>query len=126
MGAGRPGRGGAGVDVGGEAPLAVWHELARELVAVCRRPRRRANWPASWPPPPISPRPRASAVPPPVASPELERLRIFDAVLRLVEWAAAQRPLLLVAEDLHRADRASIALASHIGRRLAACLCCSC
>jgi len=38
-----------------------------------------------------------------VAAPELERLRLFDAVLRLVEWAA-RRPVLLVAEDTHRAD----------------------
>ena len=58
-------------------------------------------------------------VPPPVAAPELERLRVFDAVLRLVEWAAGGRPLLLVAEDVHRADRASLSLCAHIGRRLA-------
>ena len=45
---------------------------------------------------------------------------MFDAVLRLVEWAAAGRPVLLVAEDVHRADRASLALSAHIGRRLAA------
>jgi hypothetical protein len=45
---------------------------------------------------------------------------VFDAVLRLVEWAAAGRPVLLVAEDVHRADRASLALSAHIGRRLAA------
>jgi hypothetical protein len=58
--------------------------------------------------------------PPPVASPELERLRVFDAVLRLVEWAASDRPVLLVAEDVHRADPASMQLCAHIGRRLAA------
>ena len=55
-----------------------------------------------------------------MASPELERLRLFDAVLRLVEWAAAGRPVLLVAEDVHRADPASMQLCAHIGRRLAA------
>jgi hypothetical protein len=60
-----------------------------------------------------------TAAPPVVAAPELERLRLFDAVLRLVEWAASERPVLLVAEDLHRADRASLALCAHIGRRLA-------
>ena len=61
-----------------------------------------------------------SRTPPPlVAAPELERLRLFDAVLRLVEWAATGRPVLLVAEDTHRADRASLALCAHIGRRLA-------
>jgi hypothetical protein len=45
---------------------------------------------------------------------------VFDAALRLVEWAAAGRPVLLVAEDVHRADRASLALCAHVGRRLAA------
>ena len=45
---------------------------------------------------------------------------MFDAVLRLVEWAAAGRPVLLVAEDVHRADPASMQLCAHIGRRLAA------
>ena len=54
-----------------------------------------------------------------MSSPELERLRVFDAVLRLVEWAAAGRPVLLVAEDVHRADPASMQLCAHIGRRLA-------
>ena len=55
-----------------------------------------------------------------MSSPELERLRVFDAVLHLVEWAAAGRPVLLVAEDVHRADPASLQLCAHIGRRLAA------
>ena len=45
---------------------------------------------------------------------------MFDAVLHLVEWAAAARPVLLVAEDVHRADSASLQLCAHIGRRLAA------
>jgi DNA-binding SARP family transcriptional activator/tetratricopeptide (TPR) repeat protein len=121
VGAGARAAVGAGVDVGGEAPLAIWHELARELVAVVPTPPPSAAWPAELGrlAPDLAAALGHPAVPPPVASPELERLRIFDAVLRLVEWAAAQRPLLLVAEDLHRADRASIALCTHIGRRLA-------
>ncbi|HVN11829.1 MAG TPA: AAA family ATPase [Kineosporiaceae bacterium] len=111
---------GAGVDVGGEAPLAVWHDLARELVELVPTPPPGTGWPAELGrlAPDLAAALGSAAVPPPVASPELERLRIFDAVLRLVEWAAAQRPVLLVAEDLHRADRASIALCTHIGRRV--------
>jgi predicted ATPase len=62
---------------------------------------------------------RRTGVPAPIAAPELERLRIFDGALRLVEWAAVGRPVLLVAEDVHRADRASLQLTTHIGRRLA-------
>ena len=113
---------GAGVDVGGAAPLATWQELlpqlARDVPARRRTPTGRPNsagWrrtsPPGW---------AATEPPPPVSSPELERLRVFDAVLRLVEWAAADRPVLLVAEDVHRADPASMQLCAHIGRRLAA------
>ena len=113
---------GAGVDVGGEAPLAVWQELARALVGVVPPPPERAGWPAELGrlAPDLAGALGCRVVPPVVASPELERLRLFDAVLRLVEWAAAGRPVLLVAEDVHRADRASLALCAHIGRRLAA------
>ncbi len=112
---------GAGVDVGGEAPLAVWQELARELVRIVPMPPEGAGWPAELGrlTPDLATALGRAAVPAPVAAPELERLRIFDAVLRLVEWAAVGRPVLLVAEDVHRADRASLALCAHIGRRLA-------
>jgi DNA-binding SARP family transcriptional activator/tetratricopeptide (TPR) repeat protein len=111
---------GAGVDVGGEAPLAMWQELARALVAVVPQPLEAAGWPAELGrlAPDLARALGRCGPPPPVASPELERLRVFDAVLRLVEWAAAGRPVLLVAEDVHRADRASLALCAHIGRRL--------
>jgi DNA-binding SARP family transcriptional activator/tetratricopeptide (TPR) repeat protein len=113
---------GSGVDVGGEAPLALWQELAHELVRSLPSPPQQASWPAELGR--LSPS-LALALghlggPAPVAAPELERLRIFDAMLRLVEWAAASRPVLLVAEDIHRADRASLQLCAHIGRRLAA------
>jgi DNA-binding SARP family transcriptional activator/tetratricopeptide (TPR) repeat protein len=114
---------GAGVDVGGEAPLALWQELARELVAVVPPPPEPVGWPAELGrlAPDLARAVGRHGPPPPVAAPELERLRVFDAVLRLVEWAAAGRPVLLVAEDVHRADRASLALCAHIGRRLGGC-----
>jgi DNA-binding SARP family transcriptional activator/tetratricopeptide (TPR) repeat protein len=112
---------GAGVDVGGEAPLAVWQELARALVAVVPAPPAAVGWPAELGrlAPDLARALGRDGPPPAVAAPELERLRLFDAVLRLVEWAAAGRPVLLVAEDVHRADRASLALCAHLGRRLA-------
>jgi len=113
---------GAGVDVGGEAPLQLWEELARALATVVPRPPEPLGWPAELGrlAPDLARALGRQGTPPLVAAPELERLRIFDAVLRLVEWAAAGRPVLLVAEDVHRADRASLALSAHIGRRLAA------
>ncbi len=112
---------GAGVDVGGEAPLAVWQELARELVRLVPAPPDTASWPAELGrlAPDLASALGRSTVPPPVASPELERMRIADAVVRLVEWATTGRPVLLVAEDVHRADRASMQLGTHIGRRVA-------
>jgi tetratricopeptide (TPR) repeat protein len=112
---------GAGVDVGGEAPLAIWQELVPQLARTVPPPPGQADWPAELGrlAPDLAAR-LGRGAPPPVASPELERLRLFDVVLRLVEWAAAGRPVLLVAEDVHRADPASMQLCAHIGRRLAA------
>jgi tetratricopeptide (TPR) repeat protein len=112
---------GAGVDVGGAAPLATWQELVPQLACGVPAPPGQADWPAELGrlAPDVAARLGRDEPPPPVASPELERLRIFDAVLRLVEWAAAGRPVLLVAEDVHRADPASMQLCAHIGRRLA-------
>ena len=112
---------GAGVDVGGEAPLAMWQELVPQLARTVPPPEH-ADWPAELGrlAPDIAARLGRDEPPPPVASPELERLRVFDAVLRLVEWAASGRPVLLVAEDVHRGDPASVQLCAHIGRRLAA------
>ncbi|HEY2270413.1 MAG TPA: AAA family ATPase, partial [Streptosporangiaceae bacterium] len=113
---------GAGVDVGGAAPLATWQELVPQLARSVPTPPEQADWPAELGrlAPDIATRLGRDEPPPPVSSPELERLRLFDAVLRLVEWAAAGRPVLLVAEDVHRADPASMQLCAHIGRRLAA------
>lgn len=113
---------GAGVDVGDPAPLALWQELAREMVHLVAPPPASAHWPAELGrlAPDLANALGRADVPAPVAAPELERLRVFDAVLRLVEWAASGRPVLLVAEDVHRADRASMALCTHIGRRLGA------
>ncbi len=112
---------GAGVDVGGEAPLALWQELVRELVRIVPAPPDTASWPGELGrlAPDLAHALGRPLVPAPVAAPELERLRIADAVVRLVEWACAGRPVLLVVEDVHRADRASLQLATHLGRRAA-------
>ena len=82
---------GAGVDVGGEAPLAIWQELAPQLARTVPLPPEQADWPAELGrlAPDIAARLGRNEPPPPVSSPELERLRVFDAVLGLVEWAAA-------------------------------------
>src|SRR5690242_13837012 len=86
---------GAGVDVGGTAPLAMWQELVPQLARAVPPPPEHADWPAELGrlAPDIAAR-LGRDQPPPVSSPELERLRLFDAVLRLVEWTAAGRPVL--------------------------------
>jgi DNA-binding SARP family transcriptional activator/tetratricopeptide (TPR) repeat protein len=109
-----------GVDVGGSMPFGVWLELARGLVAQVPPPAASALWPRELTrlSEDLGAALGRSGVAPPVATPELERLRVFEASLRLVEWAAADRPVLLVVDDAHHADRASLRLLAHLARRI--------
>ena len=111
---------GAGIDVGGETPFAAWLELARALVATAPPVPVSASWPAelSRLSAELGARLGRTEPPPAVAAPELERLRVFESVLRLVEWCCADRPALIALDDAHRADTASLRLSAHIGRRL--------
>lgn len=112
---------GSGIDVGGETPFAAWLELARSLVATVPAVPPDALWPIELNrlSPELGARLGRTGPPAPVAAPELERLRVFESVLRLVEWSSADRPALIALDDAHRADRASLRLTAHIGRRLA-------
>jgi DNA-binding SARP family transcriptional activator/tetratricopeptide (TPR) repeat protein len=111
---------GAGGDVGGETPFGLWLELARALVATVTPVPADAVWPVelSRLSPELGVRLGRTAAPPAVAAPEIERLRVFESVLRLVEWSCADRPALVALDDAHLADRASLRLTAHIGRRL--------
>ena len=110
----------AGLDVGGAMPFGVWLELARGLAAQVPPPAPAALWPLELTrlSEDLGAALGRSGVAPPVATPELERLRVFEASLRLVEWAAADRPVLIVVDDAHQADRASMRLLAHLARRL--------
>jgi hypothetical protein len=58
---------------------------------------------------------RIGGVPPPLADdPDAERLRLFDAVRDWLGAIAARRPVLLVLDDLHWADRSSLLLLRHV------------
>jgi DNA-binding CsgD family transcriptional regulator len=56
--------------------------------------------------------------PEPLWDPALERTRLFEAVSRLVERVAAERPLVLLVDDLHWADAASLELLHYLARGL--------
>ena len=58
-------------------------------------------------------------VPKPVEwSPELMPLRIADAFLKTVTAAAADSPVMLVVDDVHAADNASVAILHSVARKL--------
>ncbi|MRR52380.1 MAG: hypothetical protein EG825_15985, partial [Rhodocyclaceae bacterium] len=50
--------------------------------------------------------------------PKLRQQRLFDLVLDILTWGASQEPLLLVIEDLHWADNASLALLNYVARNI--------
>ncbi|MFF5289631.1 ATP-binding protein [Paractinoplanes globisporus] len=110
----------AGTGAVGETPFALWLELARQLVATVVPPPRGAGWPVelSRLSPELGARLGHPEAPPAVTAPELERLRVFESVLRLVEWSCVDRPALIAVDDAHRADRVSLRLTAHVGRRL--------
>jgi tetratricopeptide (TPR) repeat protein len=62
-------------------------------------------------------RERVPDIPEPVAlQPDEERVRLFDAVAQFLIALSASAPLVVVLDDLHWADGASIALLRHVGR----------
>jgi DNA-binding SARP family transcriptional activator len=109
---------GAALDLEAGPPFGPWSEALRELVRALPAPPSHASWPADLAR--LCPAAEAAwgRAPAPSASPDLERLRVFEAVTELVAWSAERAPVALLLEDLHRADPASLALLGHVGRRL--------
>jgi len=111
---------GASLDLGGAAPLGLWAELVRELARQLPPPPLGSGWPDDLAR--LAPEASASlAASAPRASPiapELQKARLFEAVVSLVEWAVRDRPLMLLIEDIHIADEASLQLIGYVARRL--------
>jgi DNA-binding SARP family transcriptional activator len=111
----------AGLDLGGLAPLSLWAELARSLLPTLPAPPAEASWPeellalaGELPPHFERTAARAGAV-----APDLQRTRLFEAIVAMLAWAAHDAPLLLVVEDAHAADGPSLELAAYAARRIA-------
>jgi DNA-binding SARP family transcriptional activator/tetratricopeptide (TPR) repeat protein len=111
----------AALDLGGMAPLSLWAELVRELLPALPAPAPDSAWPddlsvlsAELPAHFARGAGHSAAV-----APDLQRTRLYEAVVALLEWAARQAPVLLVLEDIHTADRASLELAAYAARRVA-------
>jgi DNA-binding SARP family transcriptional activator len=111
----------AALDLGGAAPLSMWAELLRELLPGLAAPPADSAWPDDLAAltaqlPPHFARTGAPGV---TVAPELQRTRLFEAVVALLAWAAGQAPLLLVLEDVHAGDAPSLELAAYAARRVA-------
>ena len=118
----------AALDLGGEtgerggAALGLWAELIGDLaLEELDVPPPGAAWPANLAAlvPDLARRVGAGAGDRPAASPDLERARLHEATVELLEWAARTRPLALALEDVHLADTASLELLAYAGRRAA-------
>ncbi len=112
----------AALDLGGSAPFSLWAELIRELLPSLPAPPTEAAWPddlavlASDLPEHFA----RSRAPVATVAPDLQRTRLFEAVVAMLGWAARSAPLLLVFEDAHAADGPSLELAAYAARRMSA------
>ena len=111
----------AALDLGGAAPFSLWAELIRELLPALTAPPVDVAWPddlavltAALP----AHFGRGGA-PSTAVAPDLQRTRLFEAVVALLGWAAHQAPVLLVFDDVHSADAPSLELAAYAARRVA-------
>jgi DNA-binding SARP family transcriptional activator/tetratricopeptide (TPR) repeat protein len=104
--------------LGGGAPFTLWAELIRDLADCLPPPPESATWPEELArlvpslPERLGRAPHAAR---PAGPPELERARLFEATVELVEHAA---PAALLFEDVHAADAASLELAAYVARRI--------
>ncbi len=102
---------GAGVALEGSAPMAPWAELLDGVLTGLDTPD--TSWRTQLGR--LIPRLDAGAG---LGRAGFDRLALHEAAVAAVAEAARAAPLLLVFEDAHLADAASLALLAHLGRRL--------
>jgi DNA-binding SARP family transcriptional activator len=110
----------AALDLGGSAPLGLWAELIRELLPLVPAPPAQDTWPDDLTVlvPQLPPHFARGGVHSSAIAPDLQRTRLFEAVVSLLAWSSRHAPLLLVMEDVHSADGPSLELAAYAARRL--------
>ena len=108
------------VDLGGAPPFAPWVELLAGLARELEPPPADAQWPEELArlAPSLARRLGRRRSAPPDVPPDLARARLFEAVVELAEHATADRPLVLVFDDVHLADDPTLQLAAYLARRI--------
>jgi tetratricopeptide (TPR) repeat protein len=106
-------------DAGGAAPYWLWQQVLGSLARIPSVSGRvhpaTVAWLVDWVPELAG----ATEVPPaPVLDPDRARLALQRAVLHVLGAAVTDRPLLVVLDDVHDADAASLALATLVCRSL--------
>lgn len=110
---------GAPLELPGGPPFGPWLEVVQNLATGAPAPPGDVQWPADLArlcPIVTAQWGRSSGAA--LGAPDLERARLFEAVVELLSWCAKHRPVLVLLEDLHRADIASMTLLTYVGRRL--------
>jgi DNA-binding SARP family transcriptional activator/tetratricopeptide (TPR) repeat protein len=107
-------------DLGGAPPFAPWVELLAGLARELEPPAADARWPEELArlAPSLPLRLGRPRVEPPEVPPDLARARLFEAAVELAEHATADRPLVLLFDDVHLADAPTLELAAYLARRI--------
>ncbi len=107
-------------DLGGGPPFGPWVELLAGLARELDPPPAEAGWPEELArlAPSLPLRLGRARVAPPEVPPELARARLFEAAVELAEHATADRPLVLLFDDVHLADAPTLELIAYLARRI--------
>ena len=107
-------------DLGGGPPFGPWVELLAGLARELDPPPAEAGWPEELArlAPSLPLRLGRPRVAPPEVPPELARARLFEAAVELAEHATADRPLVLLFDDVHLADAPTLELIAYLARRI--------